>query len=92
MHAHATYHGSIPTLRTECTGICRPARGERIGKDHDADTIDPSEVENQGAQKANGEVVHDYVDAEPQGEHLKIAHCGTIMLLIWEHSCDATRL
>lgn len=70
---HATYHCSISALRTECAYICYSASGESIGEDDQADTIDPSEIEDQRPKETDGEVVHHDVDAEPQGEHLKIS-------------------
>ena len=86
------YHGSIPALGTECTGICSPTSGEGVGEDYQADAIDPSKVQHQRSEKANSKVVHHYVYAEPQGEHLKIPHCSRIMLLFRKHSRDAPSL
>ena len=86
------YHGSIPALGTECTGICSPTSGEGVGEDYQADAIDPSKVQHQRSKEPNSKVVHYYVYAEPQGEHLKIPHCGRIMLLFRKYSCDAPSL
>ena len=92
IHAQATYHGAISTLRTECTRICSPASGEGIGENYQADAIDPTKVKDQRPKKTNGEIVHHHVYAKPQGEHLKISHCGPIMLLFRKHSRNAARL
>ena len=92
MHARATYHCSISALRTECTRICCSASGESIGEEDQADTINPSEVKDQWAEKTNSEVVHHDVDAEPQSEHLKISHCRPIVLLFRKHSRDTAGL
>ena len=87
-----TYHSSISALRTEGTYICYSASGESIGEDDQADTIDPAEVQDQWSKETDCEVVHYDVDAEPQGEHLKISLCAPSMLLLREHSRDAAGL
>ena len=81
MHEFATYHCSVSAFRAECTRICCSTSGESIGEEDQADTIDPSEVEDQWPEKSNGEIIDHNIYAEPQREHLKVSHCSPIMLL-----------
>ncbi|KAL9098032.1 MAG: hypothetical protein Q9163_006224 [Psora crenata] len=62
--------------------------GKAPGGHHDA--VDKAQMEQQGAQKADGQVVGRDVGAEPKNGHLGVAPEGYAMSFLGQHARDAT--